>query len=200
MEVLLAKAADLFRRKGYAGATTRELADAIGVQKASLYHHIGGKEDLLFAICTQSLDRINADVTAAVATAPAGRRVARLVEAHLVSATGQRDMHAAMLVELRSLGDERLGDVLARRAAYEDLVHSVIAGEQEAGRIRSDIPTGQLTLALLNLLNWTIFWFRPDGELGAGEFAAVLADIFLNGAATQSAPAIQGAAEQTERE
>ena len=45
---LALSAASLFRTRGYAGATTRELALSLGLQSASLYRHIRKKEDLLF--------------------------------------------------------------------------------------------------------------------------------------------------------
>src|SRR5919108_29528 len=47
-EDLAREAARLFAEKGYHGTSIGALADAIGVQKASLYAHIAGKQDLLF--------------------------------------------------------------------------------------------------------------------------------------------------------
>ena len=61
---LLDTAAELFRRRGYANATTRELADELGIRKATLYHHINNKEELLEAVCLESLRRLMVDVTA----------------------------------------------------------------------------------------------------------------------------------------
>lgn len=40
----------LFARKGYEGTTMKEVADAVGIRKASLYAHFASKEDLFFAI------------------------------------------------------------------------------------------------------------------------------------------------------
>src|ERR1700677_309651 len=55
---LTVSAASLFRKKGFAGTTTRELSDAIGVQKSSLYYHIDSKEALLFDLCTSTLEDV----------------------------------------------------------------------------------------------------------------------------------------------
>ncbi len=54
-----APAAKLFWTKGYASTTTREIAEVLGVRKASLYHHISCKEDLLFEIPVNSCDLRN---------------------------------------------------------------------------------------------------------------------------------------------
>ncbi len=59
-------AVGLFSRKGYTATSTREVAKILGIQKASLYYHVESKEDLLFLICQQSLERIQSDVETAI--------------------------------------------------------------------------------------------------------------------------------------
>ncbi|MEE4544562.1 TetR/AcrR family transcriptional regulator [Streptomyces sp. V4-01] len=44
---LLAAAAELFTTRGYTATTTRALAERAGMRQASMYHYVGGKEDLL---------------------------------------------------------------------------------------------------------------------------------------------------------
>ena len=58
---ILATAAELFRTKGYAQSTTRELAGMIGLKKASLYHYVQSKEDLLYEISIESLQQMQSD-------------------------------------------------------------------------------------------------------------------------------------------
>jgi AcrR family transcriptional regulator len=177
-------AAALFREKGFASATTRELAERLGIQKASLYHHIRSKADLLYAISMESLDHIRTAVEQAYANAePSPKdRLRAMIVAHVTTALSDRDLHATMLTELRALPSDRLEAVLDARDQYESLLRKVVLEEQDAGRIRADIDARYLTLALLNLLNWTIFWFDPEGERSAEEISEVLATIFLEGA------------------
>jgi AcrR family transcriptional regulator len=179
---LLILAAELFRQKGYGLTTTRELASRLGIQKASLYHHMRGKEDLLFAISMESLRRITEAVTAARDSADADRRLHAMIMAHMETALRDQDMHTTMLIELRALSEERQKEVRAQRDAYQDLLRSVISDDQSAGRLRGDIGAEYLTLSLLNLLNWTIFWFTPGGDRTAGELAEMMCTIFLDGA------------------
>lgn len=179
---LLQTAATLFRKKGYGASSTRELSDLLGIQKASLYHHIRSKEDLLLAISLESLKRIIATVAAASSVVEPGRRMEVMITAHLEAALRDCDMHLTMLVELRSLSPEHRAEVLRLRDRYEELVRNIIAEEQRDGHIRADIDPKYLTLALLNLLNWTIFWFNPEGEHSAAELARILMTIFLDGA------------------
>jgi TetR/AcrR family transcriptional regulator, cholesterol catabolism regulator len=178
---LLDVAARLFREKGYAATTTRELAEALGIQKASLYHHISNKEQLLFDISIESLRRITEAVAGASATAQPERRLEAVIERHVEMALRDRDLHTTMLFELRSLSPEHAAHVREGRDRYEALLEGVLRDEQLQGRLRTDIDSSWLTKTLLNLLNWTIFWFDPSGEQSPRDLARILATVFLEG-------------------
>jgi TetR/AcrR family transcriptional regulator, cholesterol catabolism regulator len=179
---LLDTAAKLFWTKGYASTTTREIAAVLGVQKASLYHHVSSKEDLLYEICLASLGNIHHTVQAAVdAVEDPLERVRSLIRSHVAAMLVDQDKHSTMLTELRALSGERRAEVVALRDNYEELVRSVLAGAQRAGDLRDDISVKHLSLSLLDLLNWAIFWFQRDGELSPDQLADVFTNIFLSG-------------------
>src|SRR6202140_5566956 len=50
-EIIIEKAARLFREKGFGAASLRDLAETAGVEAASLYNHIQSKSEILQAIC-----------------------------------------------------------------------------------------------------------------------------------------------------
>jgi AcrR family transcriptional regulator len=183
---LLEVAARDFRRNGYASMSMRELAEALGIQKASLYHHIKSKDELLYRICMTSLDRITASVEEACAAAPQEIRLAAAIKAHCSVALRDQDMHAVMLGEMRALTPENQRKVRNRRSNYERIIRDLIAADQEAGRLRTDMNAKLLTLALLNLLNWTIFWYHFDGPWAPDALSAALSEIFMHGCAIPS--------------
>ena len=181
---LLATAAALFRKKGYANSSTRELAALLGIRSASLYHHIEKKEDLLYALCVNSLNNIREAGERAISeVSDPLDRVRALTRAHLKTALEDRDKHATLLAELRELSDARRAEVLRLRDDYESLVRRTIGDAQAVGAVRQDVETKYLALALLNLLNWSIFWFSPGGDLTPEQLADLLAALFLEGAA-----------------
>jgi TetR/AcrR family transcriptional regulator, cholesterol catabolism regulator len=184
-ERLIRLAATEFWQRGYAATSTRELAELLGIQKASLYHHIRSKEDLLQEISVRSLDHIQRAVTEAMDAAAPGDRLRALVRAHIDTALGDRDMHAVMLTELRSMSEERRHRILELRRSYEQTLEDAIARAQTDGELRTDVSARWLTFSLLNLLNWTIFWYRPEGSLDVGEIGDRLYDMFVNGAASR---------------
>ena len=183
-ERVLDTAAALFWEKGYAATTTREIAAAVGIQQASLYYHVPSKEGLLYQLCVSSLEQLRVDVQAAMAEVgnPLDRLRA-LIQAHLRTLLKHQFRHVTMLTELRALSSRHHTEVLALRKQYAGLARSVLAEGQEAGAIRADIPPQCLYLALLNILNWAVVWFRRDQALDAGQLAAIFAPIFLEGAA-----------------
>jgi AcrR family transcriptional regulator len=177
-------AAALFRERGYEATTTRAIADKLGLKPASLYHHIRSKEELLFVISLESLRRITVAVAGAAYAAAPKDRLEVMIREHVEVALRDRDMHTVMLIELKALSPERQAEVRDGRARYEELFRNAIAEDQAAERVRADIDARDLTLSLLNLLNWTIFWFDPDRDKTSTEMAAMFSTIFFNGVRT----------------
>ena len=93
---ILVAAASLFNRKGFAGATTRELAQSLGLQRASLYHYLESKQDLLYAICVGSLQIAAREFAEAVAAATLENRLRDAIRAHIAAMARDQDMHAVM--------------------------------------------------------------------------------------------------------
>jgi AcrR family transcriptional regulator len=187
-ERVLDTAAELFWNKGFGATTTREIAANLGIRQASLYHHVASKEELLYHLCVTSLEQFQIEVHAALATPDAPLdRMRRLIHVHLTTLLKRQRFNAVMTTELRALTGAYRADVLAKRAQYADVVRSTIEEAQAGGSIRTDIPSKHLYLALLNLLNWTLLWFRSDEALSPDQLAEFLSAIYLDGAATAQA-------------
>jgi len=186
-ERVLDRAAELFWKKGYAATTTREIAASLGIRQASLYHHVASKENLLSELCVTSLDHLLKEVQSAVneSTCPDGQ-IRILVSAHLNTLLKYRTRHALMLTELRSLSGARRRQVLGLRKRYEVLVLSILKAGQSTGSVRTDIPAKYLCLALLNILNWAVVWFRGDEALSADQLAEIFARTCIDGAITSA--------------
>lgn len=185
-ERILSTSAALFRKRGYAGATTRELAELLGIRKASLYHHIDTKEEILYQICVASLTRITEEISKVTPAVAPQDRLRTMIRSHVVEVVGTQDFHAVMLTEMRGLTPAHLVEVVALRDRYEELIRDMVGESQASGILRSDVGTKYLMLCLLNLLNWTIFWFKPGGDLDAEQLGDLLASVYLEGASQMS--------------
>jgi AcrR family transcriptional regulator len=187
-ERVLDTAAELFWTKGFGATTTREIAASLGIRQASLYHHVASKEKLLYQLCVTSLDQFLRDVHAALEKPDAPLdRMRTLIHLHLATLLKRQRSNAVMTTELRALTGAYRVEVLAMRAKYADLVRSMIEEAQTGGLLRTGIPSKYLCLALLNILNWTLLWFRSDEMLSVGQLAGFFSAIYLDGAATAQA-------------
>jgi AcrR family transcriptional regulator len=186
VERLLDAAVALFSRQGYAATSTREVAALLGMQKASLYYHIESKEDLLYFICKSTLERVRADVEAAIQEVHDPlERTRVLICAHIESMLRDKDEHATTLTEMYALSPDRLAQIVALREGYVDLVRSVLHDAQKAGVLRDDLDVRYLNLGLLGLMNRVLVWYRRRGPLSPARLGQLLAVIFLTGAAPE---------------
>lgn len=178
---ILAQAADLFWAKGYTATSMTEVAASLGMQKASLYHHIRTKESLLFELSVESLQHMIDAATAVADVAPLARLEA-LIEAHVVTLLGEQSKHATALTELRALSKQERSIVTDLRDRYEQIAEEAIRGAQASGHLRDDIHPKLMRLGLLGMLNWAVFWHQPDGELTPAELGRVFGSMFVHGA------------------
>ncbi len=169
--LLKAAVAGFSHARGYAATSTRaRVAALLGMQKASLYYHIEGKEDLLYFICRSSLERIRSDVASALQGVPDPLdRIRLLIVSHIESMVRDSDEHSTTLAEMQLLSPARFTQIRALRDSYEDLVRSVLHDAQKGGLVRADIDVKYLCLAVLGLMNRVLVWYRRKGPLAPGQ-------------------------------
>ena len=188
-ERVLREGARLFRKKGFAETTTRELAAAVGVQSASLYYHVKTKEELLYRICDHGYDLMFSAVSEATEGIVEPLAALRAgVHAHLRTAIDNRNVYLTTLAEMRSLTPKHRQAITVKREQYADLLVTLMERAQAAGQIRSDIKANHLILILRNTLSWTLFWFDERGDLTIDELADIMIDLFLHGAEAERSP------------
>ncbi|WP_308252333.1 TetR/AcrR family transcriptional regulator, partial [Pseudonocardia sp. KRD291] len=164
-EEIVAAAARTFAEQGYASVGMREIADAVGVRGASLYHHFPSKEDILHAVCltvTREPNEENLPLLDAAGT-PAQRLVA-LVGGHLRHLHRRRTEHLVGLHEMAALTPAHRAEIDGYRRHYQRRVRDVIAAGIRSGEFT--VPDARLaTFAVLDMLNGLSNWFRPDRDL-----------------------------------
>lgn len=176
-------ASTLFRERGYAATSVRDIAHALDMQGGSLYAHVASKEDMLWAIVLRAADRFNAEVgPLAASPAPASVKLKDMIRGHVGVVTSTQKDAAVFLHEWRFLSEERRLKIAARRDDYERLFRRVIAEGVAAGDFLKVDPRLTAT-AILSALNGIATWYRPDGELSAEDIADRHASLFLHGLA-----------------
>ncbi len=181
---LLETATRLFRQRGFHATSMQDIAEAMGMNRGSLYHYIAAKDDLLWSIVSGALARLHAQVEPVLASAaPPPVRLREAIEAHLRFSVENGDELALLQVELRAFGPERRAELLARRDAYEALWRAVVAEGIADGTFRP-VDVRLSTIAILSVCNWFTQWYRPEGPLTADEIGDAFAALFLLGMET----------------
>ena len=181
-------ASALFRERGYAGTGMREIARGLQLQGASLYAHVGSKEDVLFSIVERAADRFARAISPylhADGMSPE-YRLRGMIRAHVRVLTDDLEDATVFLHEWRFLGPERRAHILARRDNHELAFRNAIADGVEAGDFRL-IDERIAARSLLSALNGIAGWWRPDGPLSAEQIAESYADLHLAGLVAEPA-------------
>jgi len=177
--------ANLFRDRGYHATSMQDIADAVGLQKGSLYHYISSKEDLLARIAEEALTTFNDGIEGIYQRdlSPT-EKLRRALEHHVVSVAERLDLMSVYLQESRALTSKQQTEMLEQRARYENLVQKILQDGIAAGEFR-EVDVKIVANALLGMCNWVYQWYRSDGRLSPQEIAAVFVDIVLKGLAKQ---------------
>ena len=156
---VLNTAAAVFAEKGYAGASTRDIAERLGVRQASLYYYFPSKESALGAICELGVKDFIANLQAIIARkAPAARKLREAIANHLAPLRARPDAHyiCVFLRHRHELpnGPRHVVATLAR--TYQDLIERLFREGIAAGELRADLDPKLAALALLGLCNSVI--------------------------------------------
>ncbi|OUC78094.1 TetR/AcrR family transcriptional regulator [Gordonia lacunae] len=171
-------AARLFADNGYAGTNLGDIADAVGLNRGSLYYYVKRKDDLL-AILVRAA---TGDATAAIReiTSRTDLNAAEKLHAIARGSVTRQALHPHRLrMVLKSESDlpEELAEAHAqgRRAVLDELT-SVLDEGMRAGLFRQGEPD-VAALALIGMWNWISWWFDPDGNRSVESVAEQLADM-----------------------
>jgi AcrR family transcriptional regulator len=178
---ILEAAAQIFREKGFHASSMQDIAEAVNLQKASLYHHVNSKQEILLALLDRALDLLTEHMEEVLSQPmPPDEKLRRAMEAYLQAMLGHRDLAAVLLLEHRSLEPQYQARHIPRRDRFERLWRDLIQEGVEEKVFVCDEPA-LASRALLGVMNWTITWYRPGGALSAESIAENFASLFLNG-------------------
>jgi AcrR family transcriptional regulator len=180
-ETILESAAQVFRQKGFHGASMSDIADVVQLQKASLYHHFSSKQDILLELLNKALELVTIEMSQVMAqNLPTEEKLRLAMRSYLKTLSEQGDLVSVMLLEHRSLDPEYRSRHIPHRDRFENMWRDLIQQGVENGVFAcEDVP---LTVrGLMGVMNWTITWYRPDGPLSIDEISDGFANMFMNG-------------------
>ncbi|MEO6472846.1 MAG: TetR/AcrR family transcriptional regulator [Aeromicrobium sp.] len=179
LEKLLNVAAEVFTTRGYDGTSIENLAQATGLSKSSIYHHVTGKEQMLRLALERAVDPLHAVMTEPGATS--GKAVDRLeyVIRSQVEVLVDRLQFVTLLLRVHG-NTETERWALDRRREFDAFVVSLVREGIDQGDLRADLDAGTVARLMSGTINSLVEWYRPGrGQLGPAELAdTVVATIF----------------------
>lgn len=180
-DLILESAAQVFCQKGYNGASMADIAKAVGLQKATLYHHFGSKQDIL----AELLDRAMAIVSENMAQvlqqdSPPDEKLKTAMRTYLQVLCEQPDLSSVLLLEYRALEKDQYKKHIHNRDKFEKMWRDLVEEGIDSGRLHCE-SVSMTVWALLGVMNWTITWYRHEGKLSAVEISDLFFNLFIEG-------------------
>jgi AcrR family transcriptional regulator len=172
-------AASLFAKVGYPSAKMQDVAKACGATKSMLYHYYPTKEDLLFEMLKEHLERVIQGLEEATASAGTPRdKLMALVQVYTQKSAQSRRRHVTAMNDVKYLPKAKQAPLieLQRKITHEvsQLIRQLNPGLPE------DVYM-PYTMMLVGMLNWADFWYRPGGSMKPQELCERMARLFLKG-------------------
>ncbi|MFN8215913.1 MAG: TetR/AcrR family transcriptional regulator [Solirubrobacterales bacterium] len=177
---VLEAAVGVFSERGYRATTMSEVAAAVGMGKASLYHYVGSKEEILVELYEEVLRE---NVIAARRIADSERSALDALHELLADRVAYTCRNQRLLrvffEEEAELPPRHQARLVATRREYEQTLQDLLARGVEAGELTLPTAPTIFANAALGAANWTYKWFRPDGPLTPEQLGAQIADLLL---------------------
>ena len=177
-EELSRTAARLFAERGFHGTSMGDLADAMGIQKGSLYSLTESKQQLLYETMREGADAFHAGLDAIREELPAVERIRLALRSHLRVVAEQLDIATVFTREWRYLEGSQREELLVERRRYEERWRGLFREGVESGELRTDLDVNAAALLALSAANWAYTWLTPGRNTDelADLFTAILVD------------------------
>lgn len=174
----------VFAERGYDGASMDDVARAAGITKASIYHHVSGKEALLERGLGRALDALFAILDEPQARDGAAAARLRHIIARVAETTLRLLPELTVLFRVHgSSKSER--DAVERRRQFDRVVTGLIREAQQAGDVRADIDARLAARLIFGMSNSVVEWYRAGSALGPEAVTKAIAALVFEGLASR---------------
>ena len=180
-EIILQKAAILFKEKGFKAASMRELAEVVGVEAASLYNHIKSKNELLHEICFSVANKYNEKLEQIESMdASALKKIEELLRFHISSMVQNFDEVFVSDREWKYLTDPYLSNFQTQRRTYRKRFAAIIEDGIKKKEIKK-IDATTAVLIMLHAISGIESWHRSKQKISGAELEENMITILVGG-------------------
>ena len=180
-ERLFDMAAALFAAKGYHGTSINDLAQAMGLQKGSLYHYFKSKEELLFRLLDEYITAALQEIEKiCLLEDEPSEKLRQFMLFYSGFYAGDRDRLVLLINDIDKLGEPYKSQVIEKERRYYRALTGIFTQLQDAG-IMKPIPPAVAAYAFFGMVHYTCKWFQQDGDISAESLGEMFLEIFTKG-------------------
>lgn len=180
-ENILKQAAGLFAEQGYAGTTIIDLARACGSSRGALYHYFESKEEILFHILQDHVDRLDRLVQEAIRPGDSAEAQFRaIVRTIVLSNAESQNEQTVLLNDLGQLSEAQQRGIVATQRKITEVVSDTLI-RMDSGHRLTPRNKKAYTMMLFGMVNYTLTWYDPKGPVSPEAYAEMTADVFTDG-------------------
>jgi TetR/AcrR family transcriptional regulator, cholesterol catabolism regulator len=174
-------AAKIISEKGFDAMTMNDIAQAVGMTKAGIYHYIEGKQNMLFAIMNYGMDKLDNGVIApASQVEDAERRLISIIHYHAKLLTEGNTAITVLVDEVAGLSSLQRKKIIQRKRVYFDFIRNTLESLKVEGKLK-DVDTTVAAFSILGMLLWISRWYRADGKLSSEQVADEVLKVAVGG-------------------
>jgi TetR/AcrR family transcriptional regulator, cholesterol catabolism regulator len=180
------RAAEIICEKGFDATSMNDIAEAVGMTKAGIYHYIPGKKDLLFALMSYALDHLEKNVVSPAREIPdAETRLRFIIRSHVNLITGKNGDQgngflSILTDELAGLTKLHRRKIIERKREYLNLTRETMEQLKAEGKLQ-DLDTTVCAFSIFGTVMWLARWYRPGGRLKGAQIADEITKIAVSG-------------------
>lgn len=178
-EEILHAALRAFRARGYHATTLDDIAEGLGVRKTALYYYFPDKEAILYACHRESLAELDRIAREARRLPTVPERLRHIIREHVRVMIHTLE-GSPLAFEVTALSAEHQAEIIGARDRYERFMRRLIDQGIREGTFRA-VHSKVAAFAVLGAINWIARWYRPGGDLAAGELGDEFADHLVRG-------------------
>lgn len=180
-DIILQKAAAMFREKGFAATSMRDLAESVGIEAASLYNHIRSKNEILEAICFSVANRFNTNMeTIETSHSSSIQKLETLLRFHIQQMVGNYEEVYVSDREWKHLEDPYLSNFQNQRRNYRKRFAAIIEEGIQKKELKT-IDASTAVLIMLHAISGIESWHRSTEKISGTELEDNMVVIMIDG-------------------
>ena len=179
-EQILQDIAELFFEKGYEKTSIRDISRSLNISKPGLYHHFTSKQEMLFDLIYDFMERTNRHLIKDIETLRSPQeKLLCIIQNHIRFMVKYPAQTKVLIYEAHSLEGEYAERFKDKQLEYIKIIKKVLKEIMKYTKSKMNINVA--TFSLLGILNWIIQWYKPEGKVPPESLAKDIWAFFLGG-------------------